>query len=208
VAKVDGIAVAYGLSGFVLLYSGYANRSLKDTITAFLKGQVPQKESTGPVSLSVSDPDSGSSSGASASGTTPTNNSIANDALQYVGHPYIYGGSPGTNGKSGWDCSSFCNWVLGHDLGMTLPGNSSPGYSGTSHGPTTLSYLTWSGATTIGNTASKAEAGDLCVWQTHMGIATGDSQMVSALDEELGTKVTTISDGAPGGEILFVRRIK
>jgi cell wall-associated NlpC family hydrolase len=205
VAKLDGIGVTYGLAGFVLLYSGWSNRSLKDTLTAFLKGQAPKANPTGPVSLSVSDPNSGTSG---SSGTTPTNNSIADDALRYVGHSYVYGGSPGTNGQSGWDCSSFANWVLGHDLGMTLPGSSSPGYSGTSHGPTTVSYLSWSGASTISNDGSKAQAGDLLVWQTHMGFALGNSQMVSALDESLGTKVTSISGGSPGAELLFVRRIK
>lgn len=203
-AKLDGIGISYALGGFILLWSGLKNTTVKDTLTAFLKGQAPQAHPTGPVSVSVTEPqNSGSSSPASV-----TSSAIANDALKYVGHPYIYGGAPGTNGQSGWDCSSFANWVLGHDFGMTLPGNSSSGYNGTSHGPTTLSYLGWPAASTVSNSASAAQAGDLCVWQTHMGFALGGGQMVSALNESLGTKVTTISGGAPGGEILFVRRIK
>ena len=59
----------------------------------------------------------------------------------------------------------------------------------------------------MGHSPGSAQAGDLCVWQTHMGIAVGGGQMVSALNERLGTRVTTISGGAPGGEVLFVRRI-
>jgi cell wall-associated NlpC family hydrolase len=207
---VSGLGVAYTLSGFVLLWSGVKNASIKDTLTAFLKGTVPAQGPAQDLTIGVTDSSTGSnadSSGA-ASGASVSDNSIASDALKYVGHSYVYGGAPGTDGTSGWDCSSFCNWVLGHDLGMTLPGDTSPGYSGTSHGPTTLSYLGWSNATTIGHSASLAEAGDLCVWQTHMGIATGGGNMVSALNEQLGTKETTIAGGAPGAEILFVRRIK
>jgi cell wall-associated NlpC family hydrolase len=75
------------------------------------------------------------------------------------------------------------------------------------HGPATGDYLLWSGAKTVSHNAKDAQAGDLCVWQTHMGIATGGGNMVSALNESLGTKATTISGGAPGGELLFVRRI-
>ena len=38
-----------------------------------------------------------------------------------------------------------------------------------------------------------AVAGDLCVWPTHIGIALGGSQMISALNPSLGTLVTPIS---------------
>lgn len=202
---VSGLGVAYAASGFVLLWSGYKNASLKSTLTAFLKGQPPAANPTGALTVGLTG--TGTTASTSAD-VTVTSSGIANDALKYAGHAYLYGGAPGTSGAQPWDCSSFCNWVLGHDLGMTLPGDSSPGYSGTSHGPNTLSYLAWSGASTVSNSASSAQAGDLCVWQTHMGIATGSGNMISALDESLGTKVTTIPGGSPGGEILFVRRIK
>lgn len=204
---VSGLGVAYATAGFVLLWSGVKNATLKDTLTSFLKGQPPAANPTGSITVGLSGTGSGTAGTApGAPGTTASE--IANDALRYVGHPYVYGGSPGTAGTSGWDCSSFANWVLGHDLHMTLPGSSSPGYSGTSHGPTTLSYLAWTGASTVSNSGSAAQAGDLLVWQTHMGFALGGGQMVSALTASQGTKVTTIAGGSPGPEILFVRRIK
>lgn len=204
---VSGAGVAYAAAGFTLLWSGVRNATLKDTLTAFLRGQSPAPHPTGPVTIGLASTGNASAAPAGgAPGTTPS--AVANDALKYTGHPYLYGGAPGTDGSHPWDCSSFCNWVLGHDLGMTLPGESSPGYSGTSHGPNTVSYLAWGGAKTVSNSASAAQAGDLCVWQTHMGIAIGGGQMVSALNESLGTRVTSISGGAPGGEILFVRRLK
>jgi cell wall-associated NlpC family hydrolase len=49
-----------------------------------------------------------------------------------------------------------------------------------------------------------AQAGDLCCWQTHIGICTGSGQMISAQDPALGTGVSNIE---LAGEILFVRRI-
>ena len=138
---VSGLGVAYSLSGFVLLWSGIRNASVKDTLTAFLKGTVPAQGPAQDLSIGVTDNSPGSNADASgaASGASVSDNSIAGDALHYAGHPYVYGGAPGVNGTSGWDCSSFVNWVLGHDLGFTLPGSTSPGYSGTSHGPNTLS---------------------------------------------------------------------
>lgn len=203
---VQGRSVAYVAAGFTLLYSGYANRSVKDTLTGFLKGQVPAPAPTGAPTIGVNDTGASAAAGVNANASTPSG--IANDALRYVGHPYLYGGAPGPNGTSPWDCSSFANWVLGHDLHMTLPGSSSPGYDGAAHGPTTLSYLAWTGASTVSNSASAAQAGDLLVWQTHMGFALGGGQMISALNPSLGTKVTTIPGGSPGAEIMFVRRIK
>jgi cell wall-associated NlpC family hydrolase len=204
---VQGRSVAYAAAGFVLVYSGWANRSVKDTLTGLLSGHPPAASPAGAPTIGINDTGAAAgSSPANANASTPSG--IANDALRYVGHPYVYGGAPGPAGTSGWDCSSFANWVLGHDLHMTLPGSSGPGYNGASHGPTTLSYLAWTGAATIGNSASAAQAGDLLVWQTHMGFALGGGQMISALNESLGTKVTTIAGGSPGPEILFVRRIK
>lgn len=41
-----------------------------------------------------------------------------------------------------------------------------------------------------------------------MGICTDNGMMISALNSQLGTLQTTIADGAPPGELLFVRRIK
>ena len=202
--QLSGKAVALTTAGFVLLWSGIKGATVGQTLRSLLKGEPVATVPEAPPSIGVND---NASPSATSTPLTTTTSSIANDALKYQGHAYLYGGAPGTSGANPWDCSSFCNWVLGHDLGMTLPGSSSPGYSGTSHGPTTLSYLAWSQAETVSHEASESEAGDLCVWQTHMGIALGGSQMISALDPSLGTRVTSISSGAPPGELLYVRRI-
>lgn len=199
--QLSGKAVAATTAGFVLLWSGIKGATVGQTLRSLLKGESPPAVPGTPPVIGIA------TTGTAAAGGGASGSQISSDALKYQGHAYVYGGAPGPSGTSGWDCSSFCNWVLGHDLGMTLPGSSSPGYSGQSHGPTTLSYLGWAGAKTIGHDASQAQAGDLLVWQTHMGICTGSSQMISALDPSLGTRVTTISGGAPPGELLYVRRV-
>jgi cell wall-associated NlpC family hydrolase len=133
---------------------------------------------------------------------------IAGDAGKYIGHPYVFGGHPGIDGLGGWDCSSFVNWVLGHDFGMKLPGSARAGYDGTSHGPVVINYASWSGAKTV----ASAEAGDLCIWpglgsRAHIGIAISPSQMVSALNPNLGTIQSGIAGNGPAGVPLVYRRI-
>lgn len=132
---------------------------------------------------------------------------VASDAMKYVGTPYVFGGSNPTNG---WDCSSFVNWVLGHDLNMTLPGSLKPGFAGTSHGPVVVNYATWTKAKTI--PAANVEAGDLCIWvgvgaSGHIGIAQSPNTMISALNPALGTIVTPINGQGPAGAPLIHRRI-
>jgi cell wall-associated NlpC family hydrolase len=195
---IPGSAVAVTAAGAVLVWSGVRGTSLTGTLRSLVSGKAP---ATAEVNTLTND---STSTSATTEPASTTGSAIANDALQYAGHAYKYGGAPGTDGAAPWDCSSFVNWVLGHDLGMALPGDGTPGYSGASHGPTTLSYLAWGQAETVGHTASVAQPGDLCVWQTHMGICTGPDQMISAQDPALGTGVSNI---ALPGELLFVRRI-
>ena len=139
-------------------------------------------------------------------GGTVTGKDIAADAAKYRGHHYLYGGAPGRNGQSPWDCSSFVNWVVGHDMKMSVPGFSHGSYDGSTHGPATGSWLTWTGCKTVPR--SQVAAGDLCVWQTHMGIAISSSQMISAQDPSAGTQVSSISGGGPPGELLVCRALR
>lgn len=199
--KVSGVGLGAVTAGALFLYSGVRGYSLLTTLQDIVTGKSPAKQAQ---TLPIGTP--ASTAAAAAAGGPASNSAIAANALTYIGHAYLYGGSPGPDGTSPWDCSSMDNWVLGHNFGLTLPGGLA-GYDGASHGPTTMDYLGWSGAQTTGHTAAAALAGDLCVWQTHMGIATGAGNMVSALNPQLGTLQTTIADAAPPGELLFVRRV-
>jgi cell wall-associated NlpC family hydrolase len=52
--------------------------------------------------------------------------------------------------------------------------------------------------------ANQAQAGDVVVSATHMGIVLGPNQMVSALNSKLGTKITPIN-GYFSGPIFYGR---
>jgi cell wall-associated NlpC family hydrolase len=128
----------------------------------------------------------------------PTGADIAVYAKKYKGVPYKWGGwLPST----GWDCSGFVKFVLGGHFGLILPGGVK--YSANSHGPVAAQYKVWTKATTI--PTSQTEAGDLCCWLTHIGIAVDSHEMISALSPKYGTAVTSIK--GPAGEPLSVRRI-
>lgn len=116
------------------------------------------------------------------------NAQIAQDALKYVGAGYVFGGNASSPGH--WDCSSFVSYVLGHDFNLALPGGhwGDPGFPPHSHGPTTQTYLLY------GSQISRTDlsAGDLVVWNTHMGIAISNSEIVAARTTSTGTGTSGI----------------
>lgn len=137
---------------------------------------------------------------------------IAADALRYVGQGYTYGGRGDHPGD--WDCSSFVSYVLGRDLGLSLPGGGTygdPGYPPNVHGPVVMSYATWAGAVTLPDGLAPS-AGDLCVFAGlgplgHIGIALDGTHMVSALNHTDGVQRTGIVGNGPAGARLLYRRI-
>ena len=189
--STSGFALAAILGGVVFLYAGIRGVSVLKSIQAVVQGKspstvAPTQQITGTTTADVT-----------SSGTAPASSGgLAGDALSYQGHAYRYGGAPGTNGQNPWDCSSFMNWVVGHDGGLPIPGVTH--YDGSDHGPPTGAWLVWTGCTTV--SASQAQPGDLIVWVTHMGMYIGNGQMISALNPSLGTRVTSVADAAPGGE--------
>jgi hypothetical protein len=137
-----------------------------------------------------------------------TGTEIAQDALRYVGLGYVYGGDASSPGV--WDCSSFVSYVLGHDLGLGLPGGSwgEPGFPPHSHGPVVVSYADWNGAQTV----TAPAVGDLVCFvgigaSGHIGIVLGPNEMVSALNTDQGTVRTPIQGYGPYGAPIVYRRI-
>jgi cell wall-associated NlpC family hydrolase len=203
VADSKGIGFAAIGVGSLFVYAGIKGYSVPQTIQNIITGKKPATGQTEAVLTAAESPSSvgflGSGSGAAA----------AADALKYNGSPYVWGGAPAENigptGIGNHDCSSLANWVYGHDLGLAIPFYGVGKYDGSQHGPPTMTWLAWTGCTTIGSDPSQAQAGDVCVWQTHMGIALGPNQMISAQDPSLGTGISNI---ALPGEQLFVRRLK
>lgn len=205
---IKGIYLAAAGTGAVVLYAGFKGKKWTDVTHAVLEGKDPAKVpsaydiQTSPEAFTQGSYGYG---GYNVSGGTVGGNAIAEDALKYQGTGYVWGGAPG-NGAGHWDCSSFANAVIGRDLGMAIPMYGAGKYHGQSHGPTTVVWLVWPGAKRVAS--GQQGAGDLAIWQTHMGILTDSAHMISALNSSLGVQRTTIHGGAPGGEIVTYKRLK
>lgn len=191
--KTATAVVTAGL-GFLILWSGITNAGVLSTLQTLALGHAPVPGTPTPSLFG----NSGVSTSAFVSGTSntagTTGSAIANAALKYAGKvPYVWGGKD----PSGWDCYGFTTYVLHHDLGYNLPNNTYSGF---------LEMLAWTGATTIPN--NQVQAGDLVMWQTHIGIAVSNTEMVSAENPTRGTRVDTFQNGGPLlPEVMIVRRI-
>ena len=124
--------------------------------------------------------DSGSTSG--AGGNAGLGQQIADYGCQFIGNPYVYGGTSLTNGT---DCSGFTQSVYAH-FGIRLPRDStSQRFIGTG-----VSY-------------EEARPGDLICYAGHVAIYIGNGQIVHASTERTGIKITN----ATYRTILSVRRV-
>lgn len=200
VQGVNGMAIAATASGALLIWSGLKGRSVTTSLKSLISGQAPSGVVAHGISLvDYTGTDSGST--VTSSGNPVSDSGIANDALSFRGAGYVWGGAPG-RGRGNWDCSSFVNWVVGHDLKMAIPGYKAGSYTGSVHGPTTLQWRFF------GHPVKRADvqAGDIVVWLTHMGIAIGSNSMISAENPSQGTQVAAI-DGFIRGEPVTYRRL-
>lgn len=196
--QIDGIALGAVAAGSLFLYAGLTGRNIPQSLQALIQGQSPASVPAGRSPFGTG----GSTSAGNVSGGSASGQALAVDALAYQGHCYVLGGAPGRDGKGCWDCSSAVNWWVGHDMGMAIPGGK--GYDGTSHGPNSFTWALWGGLRRVKR--SEIQAGDILIWTSgegHIGIAISNMQMVSALNPQLGTAVTAITDTARGVFLPF-----
>lgn len=112
-----------------------------------------------------------------------TGTDIANYALQFLGNPYVYGGTSMTNGI---DCSAFTQQVYAH-FGYSLPRTSSDQrYSGR--------------AISI----DELQPGDLVCYSGHVAIYIGNGKIVHASNRKTGIK---ISNNVGYRSVVAFRRI-
>lgn len=107
---------------------------------------------------------------------------IVNYAKQFIGNPYVYGGTSLTRGT---DCSGFVMGVYKH-FGVSLPRTS---YSMRSVGRA-VSY-------------SDIQVGDIVCYSGHVGIYAGNGKIVNAIDEQRGINLSN----ATYRKIITIRRI-
>ncbi len=120
---------------------------------------------------------------APTSGGSDLGNAVVDYAMQFVGNPYVYGGTSLTNGA---DCSGFVMSVY-KNFGVSLPHSSSAdrsqGYD-------------------VGGLAN-AQPGDIVCYSGHVGIYAGNGQIVHASTSKTGIIVSN----ANYRNVLAVRRI-
>ncbi|MCD7835124.1 MAG: NlpC/P60 family protein [Lachnospiraceae bacterium] len=109
---------------------------------------------------------------------------VAEYALQFVGNPYVYGGSSLTNGT---DCSGFVMSVYAN-FGVSLPHSSSADRN--------------QGSAVEGG-LENAQPGDIICYSGHVALYIGDGQIVHASTAKTGIIVSSASYK----KVLAVRRI-
>lgn len=148
--------------------------------------------SSGTGSSNTTASNSGGNSSSSQNTSKPTNDTpavngsgtgaaIAKYALQFVGNPYVFGGTSLTNGA---DCSGFTMSVHKH-FGISIPRSS----VGQAAGGKSVSI-------------SNVQPGDIIYYGNHVGIYIGGGQIVHASTEKTGIKISNYTYRTP----ICVRR--
>lgn len=135
-----------------------------------------EAEETPAATQNESESESSSSTATQAETPAPaaSASSVAALAMQYVGVPYVWGGSS----PSGFDCSGLVSYVYAQ-FGVSLPHQS----EGIRAAGTVVS-------------ASEARPGDVVWWPGHVGIYMGNGMMVDAANESLGVQYAAVYSGA------------
>lgn len=210
--RIDGVALGSVAAGSLLLYAGITGKSVPAALQAIIQGKSPASGSVVyPIQQVTQTSTAQATAGGTAAGTAAVgppgniNAAIAAAAQASIGHAYGWGGAPGTDGKSPWDCSSAVNYWTAVDCHLAIPGFAAGAWTGTTHGPPTGSWLLWGHLQHVAR--KDVAAGDILVYQTHMGVAISNANMVSAETPSQGTQIAPIDDMTKSlGEILFCRR--
>jgi cell wall-associated NlpC family hydrolase len=150
------------------------------------KEEAAKKEAQAAAQKAASSSSSSSSSSDTVVGNgsgSASGNAVVNYACQFVGNPYVYGGTSLTNGA---DCSGFVMSVYAH-FGVSLPHSSSALRS--------VGY---------GVSLADAQPGDIICYSGHVAIYVGNNTIVHASTAATGIKYTSPVNYKP---VLAVRRI-
>ena len=176
----------YVSTEFVDLSTEYTYAESKEEEEARLAKEEAERAEAAAAASKTSKSSSSSSSTGSSSAAAPTSSggsSVASYACQFVGNPYVFGGSSLTNGT---DCSGFVMSVYAA-FGVSLP-HSSSAMRGCGYGVST----------------DAMQPGDIVCYSGHVGIYVGNDTIVHASTPSDGIKYTS---PAAYRQILAVRRI-
>ena len=177
---------------------GYVSTDFVSLSTEFVKAEskaeeearIEKEQASVRAANAAADKKSGKKSGKSdggggkvAVGGSGRGSSVAGFATQFVGNPYVYGGTSLTNGA---DCSGFVMSVYAN-FGVSLPHSSGA--------------LRGVGANVGG--LGNAQPGDIVCYSGHVGIYIGGGQIVHASTAATGIKISN----AGYKQVLSVRRI-
>lgn len=191
-AKVDiEEGVGYVSLDYVVLSTEFVKAESKEEEEARLAKERKEREAAIAAAQAKANKNSSSNKKASENKVTyyasgegsALGNEVANFALQFVGNPYVYGGTSLTNGA---DCSGFVLSVY-KNFGVSLPHSANADRN--------QGYAV--------NGIENAQPGDLVCYSGHVGIYIGNGQIVHASTAKTGIKISNASYRS----VLAVRRI-
>lgn len=174
---------------YVSLHSEFVQAESKAEEEARLAREAEERRKAREAAAKASQNKSGSNTTTSApteytvTGDSEMGKAVAEYALQFVGNPYVYGGTSLTNGA---DCSGFVMSVYAN-FGVSLPHSSA---SDRSQGSAVDSL-------------ANAQPGDLICYSGHVALYIGNGQIVHASNKRTGIIVSNVDYR----KILAIRRI-
>lgn len=184
----------YVSSDYVSLRTDYVEAESKEEEEARLAKEEEERQAAAAAAAAATKKNSSSSNSSSSSGSSSSSASysapsgssgqaVVDYACQFVGNPYVYGGTSLTNGT---DCSGFVMSVYAA-FGISLP-HSSSGMRGVGYEVS----------------LSDAQPGDIICYSGHVAIYVGNNTIVHASTASSGIKYTSPADYK---SVICVRRI-